>query len=251
MTISRPDFPATPPPCAHGRASLANVMQKRDSKTPSPRGKLAVVYRQIGDLKANERNARTHSPEQIRQIRRSIDEFGFNSPIALKDDDTTIGAGHGRWEAAKLDPPIDELPTVTLHGLTDSQWRAYVIADNKIALNSSWDEEVLRAELDALGADLELDLLGFDEHELSLIFLDREEGVTDVDAEWVGMPTFDQQDKTSCRIILVHFKEPADADAFGKLLGQPITAKTKSLWYPAAVIETTSDKRYVVDGANG
>ncbi len=129
-----------------------------------------MVYRPTHELRAYERNARTHPPGQIAQLRASIREFGFNNPILLKDDNTTIGAGHGRWEAATLEG-LAEVPTITLRGLTDAQWRAYVIADNKLALGSGWDEDLLRDELgDLLALDVDLSALGFDEAELQAVF---------------------------------------------------------------------------------
>ena len=131
-------------------------------KAPAP---LTIAYRAPDDLKADPRNARTHSPEQIAQLRASIREFGFTNPVLLRPDGM-IGAGHGRVEAAKAEG-LAEIPTVTITGLTDDQWRAYVLADNKLALNAGWDEDLLRAELAAL-AEVEVDLssLGFDEGEL-------------------------------------------------------------------------------------
>jgi ParB-like chromosome segregation protein Spo0J len=137
------------------------------------RARLVVEYRPTGSLRAYERNARTHSEAQVRQIRASIDEFGFNNPILLKDDGVTIGAGHGRWAAAQLDPPLAEVPTITLPGLTERQWRAYVIADNKLALNAGWDEDLLRTEVaELLECDIGAELMGFDERELEQLMGD-------------------------------------------------------------------------------
>lgn len=135
-------------------------------KAPAP---LAIVYRAPGDLKPDPRNARTHSPDQVAQLRASIREFGFTNPVLLRPDGM-IGAGHGRVEAAKAEG-LAEIPTVTIEGLTDKQWRAYVLADNKLALNAGWDEDLLRAELSAL-TELEVDLgsLGFLEGELAGLF---------------------------------------------------------------------------------
>ena len=108
------------------------------------------------------RNARTHSPEQVAQIARSITEFGFTNPILI-DEGNGLIAGHGRLMAAKL-LGLDTAPCIRLVGLTEAQRRAYVIADNKLALNAGWDEAMLQAEIDAL-ADFEFDLslIGFDD----------------------------------------------------------------------------------------
>lgn len=108
-----------------------------------------------------ERNARTHSREQVSQIAASIQEFGFTNPI-LVDSDDGILAGHGRLAAAK-DLAMDQVPVIVLDHLTPAQRRAYVLADNQIALNAGWDEEVLKQELAGLELqDFNLELLGFD-----------------------------------------------------------------------------------------
>ena len=128
--------------------------------------KLKVVYRKASSLVPYQGNARIHPPEQIQQIRASIKEFGFTNPILLKDDGKTVGAGHGRLEAA-LQEGLEKVPTITLAGLSDAQWRAYVIADNQIGLNSSWDMQRLNFEIEALKHDeFKIELLGFGSIEL-------------------------------------------------------------------------------------
>lgn len=142
---------------------------------------LEVVYRDPAELSGYDRNARTHSPEQLRQIRRSMEEFGVYNPLLLRDDEKTIGAGHGRQGAALLKPALERVPTITLRGLTDDQWRALVIADNKLAENAGWDEALLRLELGELQADgFDLSLVGFSSLELRGLFA-TEEGNTDPD----------------------------------------------------------------------
>ena len=120
----------------------------------------------VDDILPYERNARVHSPEQIEQIARSIREFGFTMPILVAEGGTII-AGHGRLEAAqKLG--LDEVPVIIARGWTDEQRRAYTIADNQIALNSTWDDDLLRVELGNLGAEeFDLELLGFDSKSLA------------------------------------------------------------------------------------
>lgn len=93
-------------------------------------------------------NARTHSEEQVAQICASIREFGFTNPLLI-DENGGIIAGHGRLAAAKI-LKMDEVPTIELKGLNEAQKRAYVIADNKLALNAGWDEDLLKLELIAL-----------------------------------------------------------------------------------------------------
>lgn len=133
-----------------------------------PSKRLEIVYRATDSLRADPKNARTHSPEQIGQLRASLRKFGFTNPILLRPNGM-IGAGHGRWEMAKAEG-LAEVPTITLAGLTEPQWRAYMIADNKLALNAGWDFDLLRAELGAI-KDLGFDLgdLGFSGLELGEI----------------------------------------------------------------------------------
>ena len=114
-----------------------------------------------GDLIPYARNSRSHSEAQVAQIAGSIREFGFTNPVLI-DAENGIIAGHGRVMAAgKLG--LEKVPCIRLAHLTDTQRRAYVIADNKLALNAGWDEEMLALELAELReADFNLDLLGFD-----------------------------------------------------------------------------------------
>jgi ParB-like chromosome segregation protein Spo0J len=126
--------------------------------------KLKIVYRPLKDLIPYARNSRTHSSSQIAQIASSIKEFGWTQPILL-DGTNGIIAGHGRFEAAFL-LGLQEVPTIDLAYLTESQKRAYVIADNKIALNSGWDEQMLALEIgDLRDAGFNIELLAFDPSE--------------------------------------------------------------------------------------
>jgi ParB-like chromosome segregation protein Spo0J len=126
-----------------------------------------------------ERNARTHSPEQVAQIAASIQEFGFTNPL-LVDGSDGILAGHGRLAAAR-DMGLAEVPVIVLDHLTPEQRRAYILADNQLALNAGWDAELLQAEVAALHlADFDLSLLGFDEDRIAGLLdpegIDREDG---------------------------------------------------------------------------
>jgi ParB-like chromosome segregation protein Spo0J len=119
------------------------------------RAKLAVEYRAVSALIPYARNARTHSDAQVAEIAASIREFGFTNPI-LVDGDNGIIAGHGRLLAARK-LGMTEVPVIELAGMTEAQKRAYVIADNRLALNAGWNTELLALEfsdLDALGFDL-------------------------------------------------------------------------------------------------
>jgi DNA modification methylase len=123
------------------------------------------------------RNARTHSDEQVAQIAASIAEFGWTNPILAGADGIVI-AGHARLLAARK-LGLAEVPVIVLDHLTKSQRRALVIADNRLALNAGWDEEMLRVELDALREDdFNLDVLGFADDEMEALLAEPEEPVT-------------------------------------------------------------------------
>jgi len=143
---------------------------------------LEINYRATGDLIPYVNNSRTHSEQQVQQVASSIKEFGFTNPILI-DEDNGIIAGHGRLLAAqKLN--LDEVPTITLEGLTEAQRKAYVIADNQLALNADWDIDALKVEVDRLTElDFDIDLLGFDDDFLSsLLEEEPAEGLTDEDS---------------------------------------------------------------------
>lgn len=137
------------------------------------------------------RNSRTHSKEQVLQLRASIREFGFLNPCLI-DKDFNVIAGHGRIMAAE-EEGIKEVPCIFVEHLTEAQKRAYIIADNKLAMNAGWDEEMLSIELsDLQGADFDLDLLGFDASEIDKLLngdAEAQEDDFDVDAE-LEKPTF-------------------------------------------------------------
>ena len=128
----------------------------------------------VDKLVPYQNNARTHSPEQINKLRSSLREFGFINPIII-DKDYGIIAGHGRLLAAK-EEGMTEVPCVFADHLTEAQKKAYIIADNRMAMDAGWDEELLRVEIEALQADaFDLTLTGFDEKELSKLFDDGNE----------------------------------------------------------------------------
>jgi DNA modification methylase len=126
-----------------------------------------IEHRSPGALTPYARNARTHSKKQIRQIANSIQRFGFNNPVLVSDTSEII-AGHGRVEAAKL-LGLEQIPTLRLSHLTETERRAYVLADNKLALNAGWDQEMLAIELQSLvDLDFEITLTGFSIAEIDL-----------------------------------------------------------------------------------
>jgi len=134
---------------------------------------LKVVLRRLDDLIPYAMNARTHSEAQIDQIAASIKEFGFNAPI-LTDGHNGIVAGHGRaLGARKLG--LEKVPTIDLSHLDDRRKRAYILADNRIALNSKWDDDILASELGSLAEDgIDALTLGFDDFDLKKLLNEDE-----------------------------------------------------------------------------
>lgn len=131
---------------------------------------LVINYLQISELKGAKHNSRQHSDLQINQIIESIKQFGFTNPLLI-DEDNCLIAGHGRLMAADR-MGLKEVPTIVLSGLSETQKRAYLIADNKLALNATWDVDILRTELLELN-DLKfnINVIGFDELELKSILM--------------------------------------------------------------------------------
>ena len=122
-------------------------------------GKIKIETMAVSSLTPYANNARTHSGEQVEQIARSIQEFGFTNPVLI-DKDGGIIAGHGRVMAADR-LGLKEVPCIRLGHLTEAQKRAYIIADNKLALNAGWDEELLVNELKKISESIDIVLVGF------------------------------------------------------------------------------------------
>ena len=144
----------------------------------------------VAQLIPYQNNARTHSKEQINKLRSSIREFGFVNPVII-DREYNIIAGHGRIAAAR-EEGITEVPCVFVDHLTEAQKKAYILADNRMALDAGWDEDLLRVELEALEEmGYDLGLTGFDDKELAALFPAEEakEDDFDVEAE-LQKPTF-------------------------------------------------------------
>lgn len=150
--------------------------------------------RPVADLIPYANNARTHSPEQITQLAGAIKEFKFTNPVLI-DPDGGIIAGHGRVMAAQKLGMVD-VPCIILDGLTKAQRKAYVIADNKLALNSGWDTQLLNLEIESLKElDFNIDLLGFGDDELAGLSPDFEPATEDeqgqldeLDPKWIDCP---------------------------------------------------------------
>lgn len=185
--------------------------------------KTQIEHLSLDALVPYARNSRTHSPEQIAQVAASIREFGFTNPVLI-DAQGGIIAGHGRVMAART-LGLSEVPCIRLGHLTDAQKRAYVIADNKLALNAGWDDALLALELrelDGLGFDLHM--TGFNDDEISNL-LDRElgEGEGQGDADAVPQLLPDAISKTGDIWVLGRHRimcgDSTSEDAVGRLVG--------------------------------
>lgn len=200
----------------------------------------------IDELIPFAKNSRTHNDAQVAQIAASIREFGFTNPILI-DDKNGIIAGHGRVLAARK-LKLDEVPCIRLGHLSEAQKRAYVIADNKIALNSGWDEQMLKLEINDLQAlDFDIETLGFTQSELAAINLEVETGDTDAVKEWVGMPDYEGLEPCF-RKVVVNFDDEKAVIGFFALLQQSYTEKTKSIWFPEKERRDLESTRWVEDG---
>ena len=166
---------------------------------------LEIKYKPLVDLFPYANNSRTHNDKQIKQIVRSIEEFGFTNPVLIAPNGEII-AGHGRVMAAE-EMGIDEVPTITLENLSEEQKRAYVIADNKLALNSGWNEKMLMREMFALDdAKYDLSLIGFESDELKKL-LDIDTG-NDVNEE--GEIEFSEELGEAHNYVVLYFSNDVD-----------------------------------------
>lgn len=135
---------------------------------------LKIINKNIDDIKEYENNAKEHPQWQVDQIANSIQEFGFNDPIAINEDNLII-EGHGRFLAAKQ-LGLSEIPCIVLDGLTEVQERAYIIAHNKTTMNTDFDLDKLQYELNALKVEgFDLSLTGFSEYEIENLLEETEE----------------------------------------------------------------------------
>ena len=154
-------------------------------------GILEIIFRKTSDLIPYAKNSRTHSNDQILQIASSIKEFGFTNPVLI-DSKCGIIAGHGRIMAARK-LGIELIPTVELSHLTETQKRAYIIADNKMALNAGWDLDILRNEFEFFeSVDFDTSLTGFSLDEIKINFapgLEDDQGKLDqLEPKFISCP---------------------------------------------------------------
>lgn len=204
-----------------------------------------ISLRPSADLLPYERNARTHPRDQIDALKKAIKQFGFIGALAI--DERGILAGHGRKIAAdelwaegeeifgpgkKAPLPKGMLPCIDASGLSEAERKAYILADNQIALRSGWDFDLAAAELaDLEAADFDLSPLAFTQADLSAIFIERQFGEFDPTKAYGGMPEFAPVAR-SFRSIMLHFETEADWKDFQDRIGQEISEKAKYAWHP-------------------
>lgn len=215
----------------------------RGKRTPIERKERAAESREETELPPEAlipygSNNKIHNAQQIDRLASSIQRFGFNQRVVV-DEDNVILVGHGRVEAAKK-LGLSRIPVLIIRGLPEADRRAYRILDNKLSQDSPWDVSNLELELGALSE------LGFPISDFGLNELEKLFGTVAEDSalEWSDLPGFTQDDATAHRTLKVHFASDADVAEFARLVGQSITEKTRSLWFPYVAPEKFIDKRW-------
>lgn len=194
---------------------------------------LKITYKKTNDLIPYARNARKHSDAQVTQIAASIQEFGFNAPIAV-DKNNVVIYGHGRLLAAKK-LGLETVPTVSLEHLTENQRKAYILADNQIALNSTWDDAFLQLELTELKeSEYDLNKIGFSTDELDSMLKDIE----------TDLPELSDLDAPQKKSITFNFARFEDFDYLTNLLEtQKMNKEKKEETLIRILMEKQSDGR--------
>ena len=175
------------------------------------------------------RNAKKHDASQVAKLAGSIREFGFNNPVLI-DADNGIIAGHGRVLAAQS-LNLETVPCIRLGHLTDTQRRAYILADNRLAeIGGGWDEEMLKLEMTDLKDNLNFEDIGWNAAEIDKLLASGELAASP-EIEWEGMPDYEGLEPCFKK-VWVNFDREEDVAAFFGLLKQSYTEKTKSIWFP-------------------
>lgn len=185
-----------------------------------------VERRDVSELIPYARNARIHSEAQVAQIAASIKEWGWTTPVLI-DENGGIIAGHGRVLAARK-LKLDQVPVMTAAGWSEAQKRAYVLADNQLALNAGWDVDLLKVEIGELQTSgFDTALIGFDPIFIEGMLASYEE----LGALEEGLMDGTGNEPLAERTIHVHFHDSGNAHLFAQKLNVKITDKTKSIWF--------------------
>lgn len=198
-------------------------MPKKVDKPKGPsrlddRKNMQIVFRSLNTLIPYARNARTHSDTQVKQIAGSMREFGWTNPVLIDEADSII-AGHGRVLAAGVLGLKDDVPCIVLAGLSDAQRRALVIADNKLALNAGWDNDMLMMELGDITVDgFDLGVIGFSSQEMDALL-----GVKDDDKGPGDDPGDNYAEQYA--VMVMCKSEPDQERIYNELVGQGFSVK--------------------------
>ena len=205
-----------------------------------------IKLKDIGEIRKYPNNPKKHPKDQIDSLVKSIKEFGFTVPIIIKDNE--IVTGHGRVEAAKV-LGLKKIPVIERDDLTDVQVKAFRIADNRIA-ESTWFIDKLNEEIAGLKeVKFDLEKLGFNMDEISSFNIDFDNESNDAYKEWEtsGTLDYDNEDVNGFKLLIVHFPTEDAVKKFADLIGQNITEKTKSIWFPKADQDVVHDIAYEED----
>jgi len=192
----------------------------------------------IQELKSYSRNTNKHPADQITRLAKLIENHGMRHPVIVSNLSGEVVAGNGRLEALKV-LGVKEVPVDYQDFVDEDAEFTFSVSDNAIADWADLDFSMINAELENIGP-LDLELFGLKDFVLDL----SERGENNVNAEWTGMPEFKQDDLTPVRQLIVSFRNQEDVQAFAEHIGQQITEKTRSLWFPKAEIDRLMDKRY-------
>ena len=188
-------------------------------------------------VKPHPKNNNRHPIEQVEALCRQVEYQGFRQPLVVSTLSGFLVSGHLRWQVAKK-LKLKEIPVIYQEFENEAQEYAFLTADNAIPRWAELDMASIKMEAESLGVDFDIDLLGIKDLKEEI------ENEVDHDAEWDGMPPFQQADKTSFRHVIVHFTSDEDAKEFFKRIGQNDTGITKSIWFPPQERMDTESKRY-------
>jgi hypothetical protein len=202
---------------------------------------MQIEQADISSIIPYEHNPRRNA-DAVRNVAESLTQFGWRQPIVV-DADRVVIVGHTRLLAAQS-LGMDTVPVHVAENITPEQARAYRLADNKTGEAATWDNELLKLELEGLTADgVDLSLTGFNDAELAAVFTDQDVEFNAED-EWQGMPEFEVGLAKAYRTLIVHFKDQQAVDDFLERNNKEISDKTKAIWFPEIEIDKVADKVY-------
>lgn len=211
------------------------------ANTSNKVGDPAAIWVEVSKLRPWDKNPRKNDGTPVKKVMQSITKFGFAAPIVARTNGEII-AGHTRWKAA-IELGLKTVPVRYLD-LSDADAHTLAIADNRLNEEAEWDNTKLTQIINELmlQPDVVITDTGMDQGDLNRLL--AEKGVNDYQAEWVGMPECENEDISGWGSVKINFAKREDMEAFSKLVGQPLTEKTKSIWFPKAEIVSVTDKAY-------